>query len=132
MNWLKQHNLLFLIISTDRSSQQNHFVTIWSLVTFGQPQASQLMEKVFCLHSMVTRILYINTVQQPTCKQRHFEVLKKNVDQDAEQSKMCVNDVAIVNYYQRYICHDNFVKMPPKCPTNRLCCFKIKHRGICI
>ena len=36
-------------------------------------------------------------------------------------TNMCrVNAVEIVIYYQRYLCRDNFVKAPPKCPTNRL------------
>ena len=39
--------------------------------------------------------------------------------------KMCVNAIAIVIYYQSYLYRDNFVKTPPKCPTNRLCCFKV-------
>ena len=39
------------------------------------------------------------------------------VDQDAEQSQMPVHE-AIVSYYQRHICYDNFGKIPPN--ANRL------------
>ena len=52
------------------------------------------------------------------------------MDQDAEESKMRVNAGAIMSYYQRYICYDNFVKTPPKCPTNRLCCFNMRMDGM--
>ena len=48
---LKQHKLLSVIISTERSSKKS--CVHW---------------EVFCLHSMVTRILYMNTLQQLACK----------------------------------------------------------------
>ena len=41
------------------------------------------------------------------------------VDHEVGQSKIRVNAVVIVIYYQRYLYYDVFVKMPPKCPTNR-------------
>ena len=44
------------------------------------------------------------------------------VDEDAEQSQ-CVNAGVIAIYYQICFCRENVVKMPPKYPTNSLCCF---------
>ena len=88
--------------------------------TFGQPHASQLVKQVLqWWHAfyMLTRF-----------SSRHLNNAIRDldyvfVDQDANQSKKGVNSVAILIYYQRHVCHDNLVKTPPKCQTNRLCCF---------
>ena len=63
---------------------------------------------------MVTRILYVKQ-----CSSRHVNNAIGG-GSGGWAVNICVNAVASVIYYQRYLCHDHFVKTPPKCPTNRL------------